>query len=185
MKNKRDSQQQKILLHACCAPCAPHVFNVLSENYDVTVFFYNPNLQPEAEYRAREEDMKRFARETGFELLIGEYDEAGWMEAVRGLEGEPEGGARCRICFRHRLGRAARETAERGFDLFTTTLTVSPHKNAKVINEEGAAAAQRFGVKFLESDFKKKDGFKISGVLSGERGFYRQDYCGCLFSRRA
>ena len=173
-----------MLLHACCAPCSPHVLSQMQSRFDVTVFFYNPNIQPEEEYRRREEEMRGFAEREGFRLVVGEYDEPGWMEAVRGLEEEPEGGARCRVCFRYRLDRAASEAAARGLDVITSTLSVSPHKNARVINEEGSAAAARHGVEFLEADFKKKDGFKISCELSRDYGFYRQDYCGCLFSRR-
>jgi epoxyqueuosine reductase len=179
-----NSVKPKLLLHVCCAPCAPHVLKQLEEQFAVSVFFFNPNIQPEEEYRRREEEITRFSREDGFELITGEYDEEGWIDAVRGLEGEPEGGARCGICFRYRLDRTAREAAARVFDLFATTLTVSPHKNAFVINEEGRAAAERQGTTFLEADFKKKEGFKISCQLSRERGFYRQDYCGCVFSRK-
>jgi len=155
----------------------------MRELYDVTVFFYNPNIQPESEYRKREAEIAGFARTAGFELVTGEYDEPGWMEAVRGLEGEPEGGGRCRVCFRYRLERAAREAARLGCDAFTTTLSVSPHKNARVINEEGLSAAEKYKVGFHEADFKKKEGFKISCELSAELGFYRQDYCGCMFSK--
>jgi epoxyqueuosine reductase len=180
----KDMNKPSLILHACCAPCAPHIFETLSEQFDVTVFFFNPNIQPEAEYRARENEIKRFADEKGFELIAGGYDSEGWCEAVRGFEAEPEGGARCRLCFRYRLERVAREAAERGIEYFTTTLSVSPHKNARTINEEGALAAEKYGSKFMEADFKKKNGYKISCDLSREYGFFRQDYCGCLFSRR-
>jgi len=179
-----DNEKPSLLLHACCAPCSPHVLNLLEQDYSVTVLFYNPNIQPEEEYRKREEEIRRFSAERGFELIVGDYNTARWLDETRGLEGEPEGGRRCRVCFRHRLDRAAFITSQLGQDIFTTTLTVSPHKNAGVINEEGESAAKRHGVKFLKSDFKKKDGFKISCDLSDKYGFYRQDFCGCIFSRR-
>jgi len=176
--------QTPLLLHACCAPCAPHIFRALSEMYKVTIFFYNPNIQPEDEYKIRENEIKRFAETAGIPLIIGEYDPSGWNEAVRGFESEPEGGARCRLCFAYRLDRTAREAAVQNIDLFTTTLSVSPHKNSRIINEEGVAAAERCGIHFLEADFKKKNGFKLSCDLSRDYGFFRQDYCGCIFSRR-
>jgi len=178
------AEGKKILLHVCCAPCAPHVLDVLKSEYDTGVFFYNPNIQPYEEYEAREAEIKRFAAESGFRLLLGDYDEGDWLEAVKGYEEAPEGGARCRLCFRHRLEKTAALCAESGYRFFTTTLTVSPHKNAKTIFEEGNRAAERFGLTFLEADFKKKDGYKKSCEMSRAHGFFRQNYCGCLFSRK-
>ncbi|MFC1474788.1 epoxyqueuosine reductase QueH [bacterium] len=173
-----------LLLHACCAPCTPHVINLLRENFRVTVFFYNPNIHPEEEYRKRESEIREFSEKEKFSLIVGEYDVSNWMEAMKGLESEPEGGERCRICFRMRLERAAREAEERGIEYITTTLSVSPHKNIKLINEEGNRAAGKCGIKFREENFKKKDGFRISCDLAAEHGMYRQDYCGCVFSQK-
>ncbi len=174
-----------LLLHSCCAPCTTYVYDLLEKKYDVVVFFYNPNIQPEEEYRRREEEIRRFASEKCFELIVGPYDEPGWMDAVKGFENEPEGGARCRLCFRYRLEKAAAEAARLyGIKLFTSTLSVSPHKNAKVINEEGVRAAEKYEVEYLESDFKKRDGFKKSVELSKKHGFFRQNYCGCEFSKK-
>jgi predicted adenine nucleotide alpha hydrolase (AANH) superfamily ATPase len=175
---------QSLLLHVCCAPCSPHVFRVLNEAHNVSLFFYNPNIQPEKEYKIREAEIIRFAARSGIELILGEYDRGGWNEAVRGHEDEPEGGARCVLCYRYRLERTAREAERLNIGIIATTLSVSPHKNAQLINYEGARAADRAGRRFLEADFKKKDGYRISCELSKEYGFFRQNYCGCVFSRK-
>ncbi|MFA6450971.1 MAG: epoxyqueuosine reductase QueH [bacterium] len=181
---ENDANRPTLLLHACCAPCAPHIFNTLSDKYSVAVYFYNPNIQPETEYIARKNEIIKFSEQAGFKLIVGEPDSTGWNEAIKGYEPDPEGGERCRLCFRHRLEHTAREAAQLNFDFFATTLSISPHKNAKIINEEGSLAASKYGLRFLEADFKKRNGFKISCELSREHGFFRQDYCGCLFSRR-
>ena len=179
------SDKPQILLHACCAPCTPHVLNLLSEKYKVSVFFYNPNIQPEQEYRLRENEIQDFSKHAGFKLLVGSYDERSWLDAVRGLEQEPEGGRRCDICFEFRLKAAAIKAQQLGIPFFTTTLTVSPLKNAGRVNEAGRRAQKTVeGPEFIEADFKKKDGFKISTELSKQHGFYRQNYCGCMFSKR-
>ena len=179
------SEKPLLLLHVCCAPCSPHIINLLRESYSVTAFFYNPNIHPLEEYTLRENEIRSFSEKESFPLIIGEYDDAAWFEAVRGFEEEPEGSNRCDICFRIRMERAARAAAENGAQYFATTLTVSPHKNAAKIFAAGRAAAAQFdGVEFLEMDFKKKDGYRISSELSREHGFYRQNYCGCSFSRR-
>lgn len=175
----------KILLHACCAPCTPHVLNELGIMFQVHTYFYNPNIQPEAEYQLREREIKAFAAKQGFPLEIGPYDAEEWNRAVRGLEKEPEKGRRCEVCFRMRLTRTAKLAAEMGIPFFTTTLTVSPHKNAVQINEIGNAVAEEIdGPIFYEADFKQNDGFKISSDLSKIHNFYRQNYCGCIHSRR-
>jgi predicted adenine nucleotide alpha hydrolase (AANH) superfamily ATPase len=174
-----------ILLHICCAPCSPHVIELLSAEYGaVHGFFYNPNIHPEDEYKLREAEIRRFSDSKGIPLIVGEYDVTAWDHAVLGLENEPEGGARCDACFRMRLNAAARAARQLGIPCFITTLTVSPHKNAGKVNAAGRAAAQEHGVTFVEKDFKKKDGFKISSRMATELGFYRQDYCGCRYSRR-
>jgi len=174
-----------LLLHICCAPCSPHALNILREEYDVRAFFYNPNIHPREEYELREKEIRDFSEKEGFPLDIGEYDDAAWRDAVRGLEAEPEGGARCDVCFAMRMRRTAFAARDCGARFFTTTLTVSPHKNTKKIFAAGHAAAEDIpGVDFVEFDFKKKDGFRISSQLSREHGFYRQNYCGCIHSRR-
>lgn len=176
--------RSKMLLHICCAPCSPHIVDLLRAEYEVTAFFFNPNIFPEEQYTLRLDEMRRLAVELNLPLVEGPYVPEEWSDAVRGLEDALEGGARCEVCFRFRLERAAREAAARSIPWFTTTLTVSPMKNAAVIHRVGSAAGAAAGVRFLEADFKKKDGFKTSCELSRRHGLYRQDYCGCEFSLR-
>ncbi|MGI6029478.1 MAG: epoxyqueuosine reductase QueH [Candidatus Heteroscillospira sp.] len=174
----------RLLLHSCCGPCSSYVIEYLRQYFDLTVHFYNPNIQPEEEYAIRLETQKRLLAEMCPEVPILEngWDGPRFDEAVRGLENEPEGGARCSVCFALRLERTAREAAERGFDYFASTLTVSPHKDAQRINSIGVALGEKYGVKWLPSDFKKREGYKRSIQLSAQYGLYRQDYCGCLHS---
>ena len=176
--------QATFLLHACCAPCFTHPFRLLRSAFRVTAYFYNPNIQPETEYRAREGEMRRLAEKWRAPLIVGDYDVEWWRERVRGLEDEPEGGRRCEVCYRLRLEATARAAAERGMEVFGTTLSISPLKKAATINRIGREVGEAFGVSFYEADFKKCDGFKISCRLSAEEALYRQNYCGCLFSRR-
>ncbi|MBO4289012.1 MAG: epoxyqueuosine reductase QueH [Lachnospiraceae bacterium] len=182
------NEKPKILLHSCCGPCSTAVVIQLAQDYQVTVFFYNPNIGPREEYLLRLENQKKFLKEydpdgtKGIGFIEGDYDDERFYEAVRGLAEEKEGGARCIECFRLRLSRTAELAAELGFDLFTTTLTVSPHKNAELINAIGEELAQACGVPWLNSNFKKKDGYLRSIRLSKEYGLYRQNYCGCIFS---
>ncbi len=176
-------KRPSLLLQACCGPCSSYVLEYLTAYFDVTVFFYNPNIRPEAEYDRRLETLKKLLRDMPMAhppVLL----EPGWrgeefFPAVRGLEAEPEGGARCAACFRLRLEETVRTAAEWGFDWFATTLTVSPHKNAQLINEIGQALGEKYGVQWLPSDFKKRDGYLRSIRLSKEYGLYRQEYCGC------
>jgi len=158
------------------------VINELRKEWEVTCFFFNPNIFPEREYVLRRNEMREYAAKVGVEYIEKELPHAEWRKAVKGFEKEPEGGQRCRICFHFRLREAARIAAEEGFDAFTTTLTISPHKNADMVNSAGIEAEREFGVTFLERNFKKRDGFKISCQLSKEAGLRRQDYCGCEFS---
>ena len=167
----------------CCAGCSPYVIDLLKTEYDVTGYFYNPNIHPESEYQLRLKEAENLAKKLHIEFLCDEYDPDRWFSLTEGMEHEPEGGHRCEICFQMRLERTAGRACESGFDLFTTTLTVSPHKNAERINMIGTAAAKMTGVDFLERNFKKKDGFKKTMRLSREFGLYRQTYCGCLYSR--
>ena len=173
----------RLLLHSCCGPCSSAVLEQVTAWFDVTVYFYNPNILPPAEFEKRLEWQKYllekapFAKNVG--LIVPPYDPAEFVAAARGLENEPEGGARCTECFALRLGRTAEAAREGGFDFFATTLTVSPHKNAPRINAVGAALGENAGVRWLPSDFKKKDGYKRSLELSREYGLYRQAWCGC------
>ena len=181
--------RKRLLLHSCCAPCSSYVLEYLSHYFDITLFYYNPNISPESEFKKRTEELKRLAHEMPMDFpahaIIGEYDPREFYEAVKGLENEPEGGKRCEVCFRLRLEKAAAFAAEEGFDYFTTTLTISPLKNAEVLNRVGYEAAEKYNTVWLPSDFKKKDGYKRSIELSAEYGLYRQNYCGCIYSKRA
>lgn len=180
----RGARDKRLLLHSCCAPCSSHCLSELSPQIGVTVLYYNPNLDCAEEYEKRKREQLRFLRETGLaDFLDCDYAPEDYLAAVRGLEEEKEGGARCAVCFRLRLDRTAREAKARGFDYFATTLTVSPLKNAKFINTIGFAVAEEVGVRYLPSDFKKRGGYLHSVKLSEEYGLYRQDYCGCAFSK--
>ena len=180
----RGARDKRLLLHSCCAPCSSHCLSELSPQIGVTVLYYNPNLDCAGEYEKRKREQLRFLRETGLaDFLDCDYAPEDYLAAVRGLEEEKEGGARCAVCFRLRLDRTAREAKARGFDYFATTLTVSPLKNAKLINTIGFAVAEEVGVKYLPSDFKKRGGYLHSVRLSEKYGLYRQDYCGCAFSK--
>jgi predicted adenine nucleotide alpha hydrolase (AANH) superfamily ATPase len=154
----------------------------LSEEYDIALFNYNPNIYPESEYQARLREVEKVAAGFALPLLSGGYDHARWLSHVRGLENEPERGARCEACLRSRLEETAKRAFADGFGFFTTTLTISPHKNADIINSIGSEMSERYGIKFLAEDFKKKDGFKSSVAMSRELGLARQNYCGCEFS---
>ncbi len=199
---QKAGQYPKLLLHACCAPCSSYCLEYLREFFDVTVFFYNPNITQEAEYQKRVEEEIRLIEaynrqvdEGSFDgmnssslarkiqIIKGEYVPADFYEAVKGLEDCKEGGERCRKCFELRLSETAKVAKERGFDFFTTTLTISPLKNAEVLNEVGEKAAAEYGAVFLPSDFKKKNGYKRSIELSHMYDLYRQDFCGCSFSK--
>ncbi|UCD92911.1 MAG: epoxyqueuosine reductase QueH [Methanobacteriota archaeon] len=175
---------QKLMLHVCCAPCSTHVIEKLREDYDLTCYFYGPNIHPEEEYRRRLEEARDYCGSQGIAFVEGEYDASEWLEAVKGHEEDAEGGERCKICYEFRLKNTAEAARRLGFDPFTTTLTLSPHKKADVINEIGRQIGARTGIRFLEEDFKKMDGFKRSVQMSKDHGLYRQSYCGCEFSKR-
>lgn len=185
---KEREEVPTLFLHSCCAPCSSYVLEYLSEYFKITVFYYNPNISPASEYQERVMEQERLikAMKTKYpvSLVCGEYRPEVFYEAVKGLEKEPEGGLRCTECFKLRLYEAAKKAKEGGFDYFTTTLTISPLKDAKRLNVIGEEAGERFGVRFLNSDFKKKNGYKRSTELSKEYDLYRQNYCGCVFSRR-
>lgn len=177
----------RLLLHVCCAPCSSYVLEYLSAHFEITVYYYNPNIEPESEYRFRAAEEQRFIREIEpahpVSYTEGEYDPASFHAAARGLEREPEGGARCTECFRLRLEKAAQACRAGGYDYFTTTLTISPLKDADRLNAIGQELAEKYGVRWLPSDFKKRGGYVRSVELSREHGLYRQDYCGCVYSK--
>lgn len=178
----------RLLLHSCCGPCSSYVLEYLAPYFDITVHYYNPNISPEEEFRFRAEEQKRLLAEMPLpapvSFLPGEYEPETFYALAKGHEAEPEGGPRCFSCYRLRLSRTAQAAAEGGFDYFTTTLSISPHKNAQVLNALGGDLAAEYGVSYLFSDFKKKNGYRRSCELSTEYRLYRQDYCGCIYSKR-
>lgn len=186
-KLQQEGKVPRLLLHACCAPCSSAVLEYLSQYFAITLLYYNPNIAPLEEYQKREAELRRLVSQMKFthpvELLPCQYDGQAFVQAARGLEGEPEGGKRCEACFRLRLRYAAQEAARLHFDYYTTTLSISPMKNAPLLNQLGEEIGREFGVAHLPSDFKKKDGYKRSVQLSKEYDLYRQDYCGCAFSK--
>ena len=177
----------KLLLHVCCAPCSSYCLEYLSDYFDITVYYYNPNISPEPEYRFRLSEEERYISLRDFKnpvsITDSVYDPREFLDAVRGLEREPEGGKRCEKCFRLRLEASAKKAKELGMDCLTTTLTISPLKNAALLNEIGFELGEKYGVMWLPSDFKKREGYKRSIVLSREYDLYRQNYCGCAFSK--
>ncbi len=178
------SQGKRLLLHSCCAPCSSYCLEELARSFSTTVLFYNPNLDTREEYDRRKAEQIRYLRETGLaDFLDCDYEPEAFREAAKGLEREKEGGARCAVCFRLRLERTAREAAARGYDFFATTLTLSPLKNAERINRIGFEIETACGVSYLPSDFKKRGGYLRSVELSKLYGLYRQNYCGCAFSK--
>ena len=180
-------ERPRLLLQSCCGPCSSYVLEALTPYFCVTVLYYNPNIQPRAEYDLRFENQRKIIAAlptpSEVDILECDYDGEKYDAAVKGLESEQEGGARCTVCFRLRLEETAKRASELGFDWFCTTLTVSPHKDAERLNAIGAALGERYGVPFLPSDFKKREGYKRSIQLSKEYELYRQDYCGCLYSK--
>ncbi|HAG69009.1 MAG TPA: hypothetical protein DCL38_03440 [Lachnospiraceae bacterium] len=199
--NGLNGRRPTLLLHSCCAPCSSYCLRYLSGYFDITDMYYNPNITDREEYDKRSLELQRLigiynserAREYGgaslpeelsIKYIEGEYEPGLFFSLVKGLEDVPEGGKRCYICYELRLRKAALTAREKGLEYFTTTLSISPLKNAVWINEIGERLSEEIGVKHLPSDFKKRDGFKISTELSARYGLYRQDYCGCVFSRR-
>ena len=182
---------KRLLLHSCCAPCSSYVLEYLRQYFRITVFYYNPNISESEEYTRRVAEQKRLIQEMNenslesnkIDIIEGNFEPASYFTTIKGLEQEKEGGARCEACFRLRLYETACVAAKEGFDYFTTTLTISPLKNAKLLNEIGIKAGNEMKVEFLPSDFKKKSGYQRSVELSKEHELYRQDYCGCIFSK--
>lgn len=179
--------KKKILLHSCCAPCSTAVIERLNNDYEITILYYNPNIYPEEEYLKRKNEEIRYIqilKEKGVDIdfLDCDYESEEFYKAVKGLELEREGGARCAVCFKLRLEKTAKLAKANNFDIFGTTLTVSPHKNSEVINGIGNAISKKYDIEYLESNFKKQNGYKRSVELSKENGIYRQNYCGCEFA---
>ena len=176
----------RLLLHSCCAPCSSYCLEYLSQYFEITVLYYDPNIYPEEEFRKRAEEVRRLISEMPFKnpvsLVVDDYDPEEFFGAVKGLENAPEGGERCFVCYRLRLERAACYAAEHGFDYFCSTLSISPLKNAQKLNEIGAELSEIYKVPNLPNDFKKKGGYLRSIELSREYELYRQNYCGCIFS---
>ena len=188
---KQLGEEQRVpslMIHSCCAPCSSYVLEYLSEYFKITIFYYNPNIYPESEYTKRILEQQKLIRDMKFRypvsFLAGKYDKEKFYEMAAGMEDLKEGGTRCMKCYELRLTETARQAVAGEFDYFTTTLSISPMKNAQKLNEIGVRVGEEYGVKYLVSDFKKKNGYKRSIELSKEYGLYRQDYCGCVFSMR-
>lgn len=183
-KLRADGIRKRLLLHACCAPCASACIERLKDDFDLTVYFYNPNMDCDEEYLLRLKEAQRLCNEFGVGFLSEEFIHQDFLDCVKGFECALEGGARCQKCFDLRLKKTAEKAKELGFDYFTTTLTISPLKNATLLNQLGQKIAEQVGTEFLPTDFKKKGGYQRSIELSKQYGLYRQNYCGCEFSKR-
>lgn len=185
-KISADGEKKRLLLHACCAPCSSYVLEYLSDLFDITLFYCNPNITSEKEYRFRINEVQRFLTESGLDARVkfqeGRYDPASFFRMAKGLEDLSEGGERCFRCYELRLRETAAYAAAQGFDYFTTTLSISPHKNAEKLNCIGKDLSAEYGVPYLFSDFKKRNGYKRSVELSEQYHLYRQNYCGCIYS---
>ena len=180
-------KRRRLLLHVCCAPCSSATLERLQDRFDVDLLFYNPNIEPLQEFDKRASEVRRFVDafrpDSGVRVIIDDYDHEAFAEIARGREQIPERGERCYLCYALRMRRTAIRAREQGYDCFTTSLSISPHKNSAWINEIGLALEREIGVEFVYSDFKKKDGYHRSIELSREYGLYRQDWCGCVYSR--
>lgn len=188
LQKQSDTTVPKLLLHACCAPCSSYVLEYLSRYFEIYLLFFNPNISPVEEYEKRKEELERLVREMPLQhpvtLVPIAYRGEDFEKISKGYESAREGGARCRLCFRLRLEEAAKEAKRLQCDYFTTTLTISPLKNAALLNQIGEEMGEKYGVSHLPSDFKKKDGYKRSIQLSKEYHLYRQNYCGCIYSKQ-
>lgn len=181
------SKRPSLLLHVCCAPCSTACLEVLNQYFEITVFYYNPNIAPFSEYQKRLAEEQRFLEQVYPNIRVVEvgYENNKFEELAKGLESLAEGGERCKKCYKLRLLKTAEYAKQNGYDYFTTTLTVSPYKNSKVLNQIGREIANEIGIEYLTSDFKKNDGYKRSIILSNKLDLYRQDYCGCQYSKQA
>lgn len=183
---KKSENKPRLLLHSCCAPCSSAILEFLQEYFEITVYFFNPNITFEEEYMKRLEEQKEYHKKRGYKINVveGEYNpEIDFFQKVKGLENEREGGKRCHQCYNLRLEETAKKAQELGYDYFTTVLSISPMKNAQWINEIGEELGKKYGIKFLNGDFKKKSRYLRSIEISKEYELYRQDYCGCIFSK--
>ena len=178
------NKKEKLLLHSCCGPCSTQVIALLSKDYDITIYYYNPNIDTKEEYLHRLSEQKRYCQLVNIPVLEDGYTPSEYYKEIEGLENEREGGGRCSVCFALRLKKTALKAKALGFDKFGTTLTVSPHKNAEIINALGFLIGEKEGITFLEGNYKKQDGYKKSIELSKKYNLYRQNYCGCEFSKR-
>ena len=182
----KEGKRPSLLLHSCCAPCSSYVLEYLNRYFKITVFYYNPNISPENEYLHRVEEQKRliseFCQDVSF--IEGKYEPERFYEISKGLENEPERGARCLKCYRLRLEETAKEAVSRGYDYFTTTLSISPQKDSAVLNDIGKNVSEKYNIPYLYSDFKKRGGYKRSIELSAKYNLYRQNFCGCVYSKR-
>ena len=183
-----NSKFPKLLLHACCAPCSSYVLEYLSKYFEITIYYYNPNIHPENEYIRRISELKKFINqykcEVKMNLVEENYDPKEYFDQIKGLENLSERSKRCYNCYKFRMEKAAKYAKENNFDYFTTTLSISPYKNADWINEIGTILEEKYNIKYLYADFKKKNGYKRSLELSKEYKLYRQDYCGCIYSKQ-
>ena len=177
------SAKLKLLFHVCCAPCSGYLSTKLGEIFDLTIYYDNSNIFPESEFRKRSKEAQKFFESQNIDFVLAKWDHQRWLELVRGLEDEPERGRRCALCYHSRLRSAAQYAKTNGFDVFTTALSVSPHKDGELLRKIGRNLAGEYGVQFLDEDFKQNDGFKKAGEFARELGFYRQNYCGCEFSK--
>ena len=181
------NNRPRLLLHVCCAPCSSYVLEYLNQYFEITVLFYNPNISPKSEYDYRAQELQRLIEELPLTIpvscRISDYDPSAFQALAKGLENEPEGGARCTACYRLRLTETAKIAAAEGYDYFTTSLSISPLKDAVRLNTIGGELSAQYGIAYLYSDFKKREGYKRSIQLSNEYKLYRQDYCGCVFSK--
>lgn len=184
LENQKANKKPKLLLHSCCAPCSTACIEKLKDYFDLTIFYYNPNIDTFEEYQKRLSEQIKYCESLGIKVIGEEYQKELFLSAVSGKEEEKEGGSRCEICFFLRLKETANKAKKENFEYFATTLTVSPLKNATVINEIGQEIEKKIGVKYLPTDFKKGGGYLRSIELSKENGLYRQNYCGCEFSKR-
>ncbi|MDD8019941.1 MAG: epoxyqueuosine reductase QueH [Acidobacteriota bacterium] len=178
-------EKQPIVAHICCAPDALYAVSLLQDSYQVTGYFYNPNIHPVEEYELRLNETRRVAQHLGFKLIEGKYEANRWQQLTARFKDEPEKGRRCQICYAWRLNQTALLARELGISLFTTIMSISPWKNAGVLNRIGRMTGGKFRLEFLETNFKKKDGFRKSVALSKDFGLYRQNYCGCIYSQQA
>jgi epoxyqueuosine reductase len=175
--------KKKLLLHICCGPCSLYVWQKLQTDFELCGFFYNPNIQPFAEYEFRRLELAKIAEKFAWPMVYADYDLSDWFTAIRGLEREAERGARCPVCFRFRLEKVFHYARGNGFDYVASTLSISPSKVTAQINEQGSVLAEKYGISFLAENFKKKDGFLISRRQGEELGVRHQDYCGCVYSK--